>query len=242
MVAFRRTVSNGLRQIAFLLIPAAVVSAVLAEPIVRILYQRGAVPSAADTGRRGRARGVQRGSRLQRRDADDEPRLLQPAVELGADVDRSREPLPQRDPRCSSLPRRRVGHRARDRDLQCRGDGGAARPAPAADRPLRGSTDRDDGAEGHGRVDGSRRSSRGSSGIRSTRRSAIRSRRSSSRSGSGSPRRSPSISAPAGSSRCVRWTFCSRSARGCAAPDGSRRGSRPPSAEPSKNGLTSTIA
>ena len=97
-----------------------------------------AVPSAADTGRRGCARGVQRGSRLQRRDADDEPRLLQPAVELGADVDRAREPLPQRDPRCSSLPRRRVGNRARDRDLQCRGDGGAARAAPAADRTLRG--------------------------------------------------------------------------------------------------------
>ena len=41
MDGFRRTVSSGLRQIAFLLIPAAVVSAVLAEPIVRILYQRG---------------------------------------------------------------------------------------------------------------------------------------------------------------------------------------------------------
>ena len=41
MDGFRSTVSNGLRQIAFLLIPAAVVSAVLAEPIVRILYQRG---------------------------------------------------------------------------------------------------------------------------------------------------------------------------------------------------------
>jgi len=41
MEGFRATVSNGLRQIAFLLIPAAVVSAVLAEPIVRILYQRG---------------------------------------------------------------------------------------------------------------------------------------------------------------------------------------------------------
>jgi putative peptidoglycan lipid II flippase len=40
--AFRETVGRGLRQIAFLLIPAAVVSAVLAEPIVRILYQRGA--------------------------------------------------------------------------------------------------------------------------------------------------------------------------------------------------------
>jgi putative peptidoglycan lipid II flippase len=39
---FRTTVSNGLRQIAFLLIPAAVFSAVLAEPIIRLLYQRGA--------------------------------------------------------------------------------------------------------------------------------------------------------------------------------------------------------
>jgi putative peptidoglycan lipid II flippase len=36
------TVSHGLRQIAFLLAPTAVVSAVLAEPIIRILYQRGA--------------------------------------------------------------------------------------------------------------------------------------------------------------------------------------------------------
>jgi putative peptidoglycan lipid II flippase len=35
------TVSTGLRQITFLLAPAAVVSAVLAEPIIRILYQRG---------------------------------------------------------------------------------------------------------------------------------------------------------------------------------------------------------
>jgi putative peptidoglycan lipid II flippase len=41
MVGFRETVSAGLRQIAFLLIPAAVVSAVLAEPIIRILFQRG---------------------------------------------------------------------------------------------------------------------------------------------------------------------------------------------------------
>ena len=38
---FRETVGVGLRQIAFLLVPAAVISAVLAEPIVRILYQRG---------------------------------------------------------------------------------------------------------------------------------------------------------------------------------------------------------
>ena len=39
---FRSTVALGLRQIAFLLIPASVVSAVLAEPITRIVYQRGA--------------------------------------------------------------------------------------------------------------------------------------------------------------------------------------------------------
>jgi putative peptidoglycan lipid II flippase len=38
---FRRTVGLGLRQIAFTLIPASVVSAVLAEPIVRLVYQRG---------------------------------------------------------------------------------------------------------------------------------------------------------------------------------------------------------
>ena len=38
---FRRTVSKGLRQIAFLLVPASVVCAVLAEPIVRVVYQRG---------------------------------------------------------------------------------------------------------------------------------------------------------------------------------------------------------
>ena len=34
--------SSGLRQIGFLLIPAGVVSAVLAEPITRLVYQRGA--------------------------------------------------------------------------------------------------------------------------------------------------------------------------------------------------------
>jgi putative peptidoglycan lipid II flippase len=46
---FRRTVGLGLRQIAFLLIPASVLSAVLAEPIVRLLYQRGEFgPSETD--------------------------------------------------------------------------------------------------------------------------------------------------------------------------------------------------
>jgi putative peptidoglycan lipid II flippase len=42
LVGFRATVSGGLRQIGFLLIPASIVSAVLAEPIVRLVYARGA--------------------------------------------------------------------------------------------------------------------------------------------------------------------------------------------------------
>src|SRR4051794_39024782 len=41
MDGFRHTVGLGMRQIAFLLVPASVVCAVLAEPIVRLLYQRG---------------------------------------------------------------------------------------------------------------------------------------------------------------------------------------------------------
>jgi putative peptidoglycan lipid II flippase len=39
---FRATVSLGLRQIGFLLVPASAVSAVLAVPITRLLYERGA--------------------------------------------------------------------------------------------------------------------------------------------------------------------------------------------------------
>jgi putative peptidoglycan lipid II flippase len=39
--AFLGTVSLGVRQIAFLLVPASAATAVLAEPIVRVLYERG---------------------------------------------------------------------------------------------------------------------------------------------------------------------------------------------------------
>ena len=40
--SFRATIDAGLRQIAFLLLPAGAVGAVLAQPIVRLLYERGA--------------------------------------------------------------------------------------------------------------------------------------------------------------------------------------------------------
>jgi putative peptidoglycan lipid II flippase len=45
---FRRALDAGIRQIAFLLVPAGLVSIVLAEPIVRLVYQRGEF-TAADT-------------------------------------------------------------------------------------------------------------------------------------------------------------------------------------------------
>ena len=42
MNGFRNTTSLGLRQISFLLVPASIICAVLAEPITRLIYQRGA--------------------------------------------------------------------------------------------------------------------------------------------------------------------------------------------------------
>jgi putative peptidoglycan lipid II flippase len=46
---FANTVGLGLRQIAWTLVPASVVSAVLAEPIVRLVYQRGAFTPSQTT-------------------------------------------------------------------------------------------------------------------------------------------------------------------------------------------------
>ena len=43
----RRTMANGVRQICLLLIPSAVLMAVLAEPITRLVYQRGAFDASA---------------------------------------------------------------------------------------------------------------------------------------------------------------------------------------------------
>ncbi len=43
----RATMANGVRQICLLLIPSAVIMAVLAEPITRLVYERGAFDSAA---------------------------------------------------------------------------------------------------------------------------------------------------------------------------------------------------
>ena len=49
MDGFRSTSSLGLRQISFLLVPASVVTAVLAEPLTRLIYQRGAFTASQTT-------------------------------------------------------------------------------------------------------------------------------------------------------------------------------------------------
>jgi putative peptidoglycan lipid II flippase len=45
--SLRRTMANGVRQISLLLIPSAVIMAVLAEPITRLVYERGEFDAAA---------------------------------------------------------------------------------------------------------------------------------------------------------------------------------------------------
>ena len=96
MTRFRETVGMGLRQIAFLLDPGlgdqrGAGGADRADPLpARPLH------GGPDAGRRRRARRVQRRARLQRRDADAQPRVLQPPGELDPDDGRAREPVPER--------------------------------------------------------------------------------------------------------------------------------------------------
>ena len=136
LAGFRNTLASGLRQIAFLLIPAGVISAVLAEPITRLVYQRGQFEPVADAGGRGRARRFLSGPGFQRGDVVAQPRLLQPAVELDPDVGRARESVSKRRARCGLLPVRDVGDPARDLARQCcrkrRPDGADAPPPRAA--------------------------------------------------------------------------------------------------------------
>ena len=92
LVAFADTVSNGIRQIALLLAPTAVVSAVLAEPIIRLLYQRGHWTPSQTPVVAGALAAFSAGLVFNGVDADAEPRVLQPPVELDPHLGRAREP------------------------------------------------------------------------------------------------------------------------------------------------------
>ena len=93
---FRDTVSLGIRQITFLLFPAAVFSIVLATPVVADPLPAWRLDAQPDAGHRRVPGRVQHRARLQRRDADAQPGVLQPAVELDPDRGRAREPVPER--------------------------------------------------------------------------------------------------------------------------------------------------
>jgi len=92
----RETVSLGLRQIAFLLVPASVICAVLAVPITRLVYQRFAFHSGQTTIVAAALGGLFRRPDLQRHDADAQQGVFQPAVELDTNRRRARESRDQR--------------------------------------------------------------------------------------------------------------------------------------------------
>ena len=88
----RATMANGMRQILFVLLPAAAAVLVLSEPMIRLVYQRGEfTPAQTDAGRDG-ALLVRLLAAHQRPLPAAHPDLLQPPAALGADRDRRRQP------------------------------------------------------------------------------------------------------------------------------------------------------
>ena len=130
---FRHTVGLGLRQIAFLLVPASVISAVLAEPIVRLLYQRGQFGPHQTHVVAGALAAFAAGLTfngtmlmLNRAFFSLQSPWIPTAVALG-------EPRPQRRARRRLLPLRHMGDPALDHLREHRGHLRAARaPAPPA--------------------------------------------------------------------------------------------------------------
>ena len=136
--AFRNTVNAGLRQIAFLLDPGQHLHgrARRADRPPRLRARQ--VHVRADPRRRRRARRLRARPHVQRLHAHAEPRLLQPADPVAADLRRAREPRPQRGSRRRVLPPRRLGASAVDRDREHRRDGraaGALAPPVGRSRP-----------------------------------------------------------------------------------------------------------
>ena len=129
MPGFRNTVAMGVRQIAFLLVPASVAAAVLAEPIVRLLYERGEFTPDQTPVVAAALAGVLDRARVQRDDADAEPRVLRAPVAVDPDVGRGVQPHAEHAALHPALPRRHVGHPARDLALQRRGGARLARAA-----------------------------------------------------------------------------------------------------------------
>ena len=211
LAGVRNTIALGLRQINFLLLPAAAFTIVLAEPIVRLLYQRGAFQPGQTHVVAGALAAFSLGLTfngmmlmLNRGFFSLQTPWIPTVIALG-------EPRSQRGALRRLLPRRHVGDPARDLAREHRRRGNAAlRPSAAASA---GSTS----ARPCGRSCSSR--SRPSllglialraSGAASTRRSAAPSSHSSSRSALRSPPAASSTWRRAARSGCASWRRYSR--------------------------------
>ena len=100
---FRALVGSGLRQIAFLLIPAAAICAALADADRAPALPARQLHARQHGDRRLVPRRLLARPRLQRRDAAAQPRVLQHAAGVGADLRRDRQPGPQRHARLGAL-------------------------------------------------------------------------------------------------------------------------------------------
>ena len=109
LAGFRDTVSLGLRQIGFLLVPASAVGAVLAVPIVRLALRARRVHADQTTVVAEALAAFMLGLTFNGDDADAEPRLLQPSVALDPHLGRARQPRRQRGARRGVLPTRESG-------------------------------------------------------------------------------------------------------------------------------------
>ena len=81
----RATMANGMRQILFVLVPAAAAILVLSEPMIRLVYQRGEFDPARDDARRHGALLVRLLAADQRRLPAADADLLQPPAALAGD-------------------------------------------------------------------------------------------------------------------------------------------------------------
>ena len=129
----RSTIGAGMRQIALLLIPAGAAMAVLAEPIVRLVFERGEWDAESTRAHRRRAVLVRVQPPVQRLGADAHARVLLAAASTDADEARRRLARDQRRrllPAVQAVRDRR--HRARHDRVQRRaraGRGGLLRRA-----------------------------------------------------------------------------------------------------------------
>ncbi len=195
MDGVRDTIARGLRQINFLLIPCALISVVLAEPIVRLLYERGAFDPDETTAVAAALAAFSIGLTfngmmlmLNRGFFSLQAPWIPTVVAL---ANLALNVVALRD----LLPSRGVGDPAGDLAREHRRRRDAALRAPAPDRPDRDGVDHALVPARHGGIDRCSRRCLTASGRHSTRRSVARCSRRSHRSAPGSsPAASPTCS------------------------------------------------